>query len=167
MLEGITIKPLKRMNDERGAFTELLRQDWKDLLDKELPVQANFSVTYPGTIRAWHRHVRGQTDYMIVTKGSLKICIYDEKTGKLDEIISSGQDLQTVRVPGHYWHGFKVLGDETAFLVYFTTRLYDYRDPDEERRPWDDPTIKPKFINDKKDDPRVQKPWNWNHSTYK
>ncbi len=79
MLEGIMIKPLKRMNDERGAFTELLRQDWKDLLGKEFPVQANFSVTYPGTIRAWHRHVRGQTDYMVVTKGSLKICIYDER----------------------------------------------------------------------------------------
>jgi len=167
MLEGITIKPLKRMNDERGAFTELLRQDWKDLLPKEFPVQANFSVTYPGTIRAWHRHVRGQTDYMIVTKGSLKICIYDEKIGELDEVISSGQDLQAVRVPGHYWHGFKALGNETAFLVYFTTRLYDYHDPDEERRPWDDPTIKPKSINDKKDDPRVQKPWNWNHPAYK
>lgn len=167
MLEGITIKPLKRMNDERGAFTELLRQDWKDLLDKEFPVQANFSVTYPGTIRAWHRHARGQTDYMIVTKGSLKICIYDEETGKLDEVISSGQDLQAVRVPGHYWHGFKALGNETAFLVYFTTRLYDYHDPDEERRPWDDPTIKPKSINDKKDDPRVQKPWNWNHPAFR
>jgi dTDP-4-dehydrorhamnose 3,5-epimerase len=167
MLEGIIVKPLKRMNDERGAFTELLRQDWKDLLGKEFPVQANFSVTYPGTIRAWHRHVRGQTDYMVVTKGSLKICIYDEETGELDEIISSGQDLQAVRVPGHYWHGFKVLGDETAFLVYFTTRLYDYRDPDEERRPWDDPKIKPKSLNDKKDDPRVQKTWNWNHPAYK
>ena len=167
MLEGIVIRPLKRMNDERGAFTELLRQDWKDLLGKDLPVQANFSVTYPGIIRAWHRHVRGQIDYMIVIKGSLKICVYDEETGELDEIISSGNDLQAVRVPGHYWHGFKALGDETAFLVYFTTRLYDYRSPDEERRPWDDPTIKPKSINNKKDDPRVKKPWDWNYPVYK
>jgi len=26
-------------------------------------------------------------------------------------------------------------------LVYFTTRLYDYQNSDEERRPWNDPTI--------------------------
>jgi dTDP-4-dehydrorhamnose 3,5-epimerase len=161
MLKGVVIKPLKRNNDERGAFTELLRQDWKDLLGKDWPVQANFSVTYPGMIRAWHRHARGQVDYMVVTKGSLKICVYDEKTGELAEIISSGQDLQAVRVPGKYWHGFKALGDETAFLVYFTTRLFDSHDPDEERRPWDDPAIKPKSINDKKNDPRIRKPWDW------
>lgn len=167
MLEGIVVRPLKRLNDERGAFTELLRQDWKDLLGKDCPVQANFSVTYPGMIRAWHRHVRGQVDYMVVTKGSLKICVYDEETGELNEIISSGQDLQAVRVPGHYWHGFKALGDETAFLVYFTTNLYDYRDPDEERRPWDDPTIKPKSINAKKNDPRIRKPWDWNHPVHR
>lgn len=167
MLEGIIIRPLKRLNDERGAFTELLRQDWKDLLGKDWPAQANFSVTYPGMIRAWHRHVRGQVDFMIVTKGSLKICVYDEETGELDEIISSGQDLQAVRVPGHYWHGFKALGDETGFLVYFTTRLYDYHDPDEERRPWNDPAIKPKSINAKKNDPRTQKPWDWNSPPYR
>jgi dTDP-4-dehydrorhamnose 3,5-epimerase len=167
MLEGIVIRPLKRLNDERGAFTELLRQDWKDLLGKDWPIQANFSVTYPGMIRAWHRHVRGQVDYMIVTKGSLKICVYDEETGELDEIISNGQDLQTVRIPGHYWHGFKALGDETAFLVYFTTRLYDYQNPDEDRRPWSDPTIKPKSINAKKNDPRIKKPWDWNHPAHK
>lgn len=132
MLEGITIKPLKRMNDERGAFTELLRQDWKDLLPKEFPVQANFSVTYPGTIRAWHRHVRGQTDYMIVTKGSLKICIYDENRRARRSHLKRPRPAGCAS-SGHYWHGFKALGNETAFLVYFTTRLYDYHDPDEEK----------------------------------
>jgi dTDP-4-dehydrorhamnose 3,5-epimerase len=167
MLKGITLKPLKRACDERGCFTEIMRQDWKDLLGQDQLVQTNSSITYPGIIRAWHRHNRGQTDYFIVLKGALKICAYDEEAKELDEIISTGLDLQVLRMPGHYWHGFKAVGNETALLVYFTTKLYDCQNPDEERRPWNDPKIVPKLINGKKDDPRTGKPWDWNLSPNK
>jgi dTDP-4-dehydrorhamnose 3,5-epimerase len=163
MLKGVFLKPLKRHNDERGFFVELIRLDWKDILNEDHFIQANFSATYPNIIRAWHRHTRGQTDYFIVIKGAIKLCIYDEKTRELDEIISTSHDLQIVKVPGHYWHGFKAIGNETAWLLYFTTKLYDYNDPDEERRPWNDLTVVPKSINGKKDDPRVGKPWDWNY----
>jgi dTDP-4-dehydrorhamnose 3,5-epimerase len=167
MLREIIIKALERFNDERGSFTELMREDWKELLKEEHLAQANFSISYPGIIRAWHRHTRGQNDYFIVLKGTLKICAYDEETKEIDEIISAGQDLQIVKIPGHYWHGFKVVGNETAALLYFTTKLYDYRNPDEERRAWDDPTIIPQSINGKKDDQRIDKPWDWNYPPYK
>jgi dTDP-4-dehydrorhamnose 3,5-epimerase len=167
MLEGIILKPLKRACDERGCFTEIMRQDWKDLLGQDQPVQTNFSATYPGIIRAWHRHNRGQIDYFIVLKGALKICAFDEETKELDEVISTGLDLQVLRMPGHYWHGFKAVGNETALLIYFTTKLYDYENPDEERRPWNDPRIVPKLVNGKRDDSRTGKPWDWNHPPYK
>jgi len=167
MLKGILIKSLKRACDERGCFTEIMRQDWKDLLGQDRPVQTNFSTTYPGMIRAWHRHRRGQVDYFIALKGTLKICAYDEETEELDEVISTGLDLQVLRMPGHYWHGFKAVGNELAFLIYFTTNLYDYQRPDEERRPWNDPKIIPKLINGKKDDARTGKPWDWNQPPYK
>lgn len=167
MLKGIIVKPLKRFNDERGSFTELMREDWKELLNEEHVAQSNFSTSYPGIIRAWHRHARGQTDYMIVLKGSLKICAYDEETKELYEVVSTGLDLQIVRVPGHYWHGFKVIGNETAALLYFTTKLYNIKSPDEERKAWNDPAIAPRFINGKKDDPRIGKQWNWNYPPHK
>lgn len=167
MLKGIIIKPLKRFSDERGFFTELMREDWKNLLNEDRFVQANLSVSYPSIIRAWHRHLRGQTDYFIVLKGALKICAYDEETKELDEIVSTSQDLQIVRVPGHYWHGFKVVSNETAWLLYFTTKLYDYKNPDEERRAWNDQTLIPRSINGKRDDPRVGKPWNWNYPPHR
>ena len=35
MLKGIKIKPLKRHFDERGSFTEIMRIDWKDILDED------------------------------------------------------------------------------------------------------------------------------------
>jgi dTDP-4-dehydrorhamnose 3,5-epimerase len=167
MLKGIEIKSIKRFSDERGFFTEIMRKDWKDLFAEDNIEQANFSLTYPGIIRAWHKHLKGQTDYLVALIGAIKICVYDEKTGELNEIISTGQDMQIVGVPGHYWHGFKALGNEPAMLLYFTTKLYDYVQPDEERRPWNDPTIIPKSINSKKDDPRVGNSWDWNQPPHK
>lgn len=159
MLPGIVIKPLKRFADERGFFTEIMRKDWKDVIQDDI-VQANMSLSYPGMVRAWHRHERGQVDHFLVIRGALKICAYDDESSELDEVISAGENPQLVRIPGHYWHGFKVVGNEQATLIYFVNRLYDYSSPDEERRPWDDQTIIPETINGKRDD-RCGKAWDW------
>lgn len=167
MLPGIKVKPLKMFVDERGFFSEIMRIDWKDLFGDEGVVQANLSITYPGIVRAWHRHLRGQVDYFIVVRGAAKICAYDEESGELDEIVSTEKNLQVVRIPGHYWHGFKAIGVEPVYIVYFVNRLYDYANPDEERRPWDDPSIVPRLINGKKNDPRIGKPWDWFYPAHK
>jgi len=167
MLAGIVVRQLKRFPDERGSFAEIFRSDWGDLLGEDEIVQANLSITYPGIVRAWHKHERGQMDYFVVTKGALKICAYDDATEELDEIVSTGENMQVVKIPGHYWHGFKVIGNEPVFLVYFVNRLYDSRNPDELRRAWNDHLIAPKLINGKRDDPRVGKPWDWFHPPHR
>lgn len=152
------IYELKKFPDERGFFSEVLRQDWKETIGNEWIVQVNLSLSYPGIVRAWHCHLRGQTDYFIVLQGAMKICAYDDKTGQLDEIIASEHRLQVVKVPGHYWHGTKTIGGKPSLTIYFATRLYDYKNPDEERRPWNDQTII---------DPKTQKPYDWNKSPNK
>jgi len=166
MLVGIQIKLLKRRFDERGFFLELMREDWKEIVQDDI-AQANLSISYPGIIRAWHRHIRGQIDYFIALKGAIKICAHDEETGELNEIISTGNALQIIRIPGKYWHGFKVISNEPAWLLYFVNKLYNYEKPDEQRRQWNDPTIIPKSINGKTDDPRIGKPWDWNYPPHK
>ena len=161
MLEGIKVFELKKFPDERGFFCEGLRQDWKDLLGGEWIKQANFSYSYPDIVRAWHRHLRGQVDYFIVVKGTMKICAYDDKTKELDEIVASEHKLQIVRIPGNYWHGTKTIGNDPSLTIYFVTKLYDYHNPDEERRPWNDTTIIPMKINGKENDSRVGKIFDW------
>ncbi|HKZ94905.1 MAG TPA: dTDP-4-dehydrorhamnose 3,5-epimerase family protein [Candidatus Bathyarchaeia archaeon] len=167
MQDGIRIFELKKFPDERGFFSEILRQDWKDLLENDWITQANLSYSYPEMIRAWHRHLKGQIDYFVVAKGTVKICAYEDKTQKLDEIIASEHKLQAIRIPGHYWHGTQTVGNEPSITIYFVTKLYNYTQPDEERRPWNDPTIVPKEINGKKDDPRTNKPWDWFYPPHK
>ncbi|MBS7648480.1 MAG: dTDP-4-dehydrorhamnose 3,5-epimerase family protein [Candidatus Bathyarchaeia archaeon] len=171
-LPGVKIADLARLPDERGVFTEVIRMDWMDLLGGESIVQANLSVTYPGIVRAWHRHIRGQTDYFLVLRGSIKVCAYDDDEasptkGGLVEVVLSDDRMQILRVPGKYWHGFKVVSPKPAYLLYFVNRLYDYSDPDEERRPWNDASIIPRFINGRTDDPRCNKPWDWFYPPHK
>jgi dTDP-4-dehydrorhamnose 3,5-epimerase len=167
MLAGVAVRQLKRFPDERGFFTEILRNDWRDLIGEDDILQANLSITYPGIVRAWHKHERGQTDYFVVTKGAIKLCAYHEVTQELDEMIATAETMQVIKIPGHYWHGYKVVSSEPAFLVYFVNRLYDYENPDELRRPWNDSSIVPKEINGKANDSRVGKPWNWFHPPHK
>jgi dTDP-4-dehydrorhamnose 3,5-epimerase len=166
-LKGVKTYELKILPDERGFFAEALRKDWKELLEEEWVTQANISYSYSNIIRAWHKHTRGQTDYFLVLKGAMKICAYEEETGKMAEVIASGEKPTLVRIPGEYLHGTKTVSNEPSLTVYFVTKLYDYQNPDESRRPWNDPTIVPTEINGKKDDPRVGKPWDWFHPPHK
>lgn len=154
--EEITVRP-----DERGYFTEALRRDAEELLEGDWIVQANVSYSYPNVVRAWHKHVKGQVDYFLVLKGAMKICAYEEETGRMAEVVASESKLSLVRIPGKYLHGTKTVSSEPSLTVYFVTRLYDYQNPDEVRRHWNDPTIIPTEINGKKNDSRVGKPWDW------
>ncbi|MEM2738744.1 MAG: dTDP-4-dehydrorhamnose 3,5-epimerase family protein [Candidatus Bathyarchaeia archaeon] len=166
-LKGVRAQDINIIPDERGFFAEALRQDWKDLIEEEWVVQANISYSYPNVVRAWHKHERGQVDYFLVLKGAMKICAYEEETGKMIEIIASEEKPSIVRIPGKYLHGTKTVSDIPSLTVYFATKLYDYKSPDEIRRPWNDPTIIPIEINGRKDDPRVGKPWDWFYPPHK
>ncbi len=163
MLPGVRVHDLKKNIDERGFFVEILREDWKELLGDDRVVQANLSFSYPGMIRAWHHHSRGQVDYFVVVKGSMKICAYDDHSasptmGHLDEIVVSEERLQVVRIPGHYWHGTKTLGDRPSLTIYCVNRLYDQNNPDEERRAWNDRAIV---------DAKTGEPFDWNRPPHK
>lgn len=151
-MKGVKVIDLKKNVDERGFFCEVLRDDWTDLTEGDKIVQASLSMSYPGVVRAWHRHSRGQIDYVIVIKGVVKACAFDEKTGQLDEIVLGGDKLQVLRIDGKYWHGTKNVGDEPSLTLYVATKLYDYQKPDEERLP---PNTE-KII-----DPRTRKPYEW------
>lgn len=156
-LPGVKTYDLRLFPDERGFFSEALRKDWGELVGEDQIVQSNISFSYPGIIRAWHQHLRGQVDYFLVLQGAMKICAYDDRDGptkgKLVEIITSSHQPQVVRIPGIYWHGSKNISSEPSLLIYFVNRLYDYQNPDEQRRPWNDPTII---------DPGTGEPYDWN-----
>jgi dTDP-4-dehydrorhamnose 3,5-epimerase len=165
-LAGVKTYDINIMPDERGFFAEAFRQDWQSIVD-EWVVQANLSYSYPNIVRAWHKHLRGQVDYFLVLKGAMKICAYNEETKHLIEVIGTGEKPTIIRMPGKYLHGTKTISSKPSLTVYFVNRMYDSKNPDEIRKPWNDPDIIPVEINGSKNDPRVNKPWDWFYPPYK
>jgi dTDP-4-dehydrorhamnose 3,5-epimerase len=140
MIHDVNIQKVEVNVDERGHLGEIYRADW-DIFDPE-PAMSYVSQTYPGIIRAWHRHLDGQIDYFSCPSGRIKVGIYDDREnsptqGELDTFVIGEERQKIIRIPGDCWHGFKAIGTEPAILINFPTELYDYDDPDEERLPYD------------------------------
>lgn len=162
-LEGVQVFDIKKNPDERGFFAEVARKDWLDVFGEKWVSQANLSASYPGMIRAWHRHDRGQIDYFMVLKGAMKIVAYDgiqnsPTFGKMAEVVGSEERLQIIRIPGKYWHGTKTVSDTPSLTMYFVNNMYDIKNPDEERKPWNDASII---------DPRTKQTYDWNKPPHK
>ena len=142
MIDGVELKQLKTNVDERGSLMEVWREDWEFYEGEDTPTMSYISNTYPGIVRAWHRHTRGQIDHVVVPHGKIKVGIYDDRKesptrGEVDTYILGEGAMNLIRIPGSCWHGFKTIGDARSTLLNFPTNLYDYEDPDEERLPYD------------------------------
>jgi dTDP-4-dehydrorhamnose 3,5-epimerase len=139
-IDAVELHDLQVNADERGHLVEVFREDW-DFYEPD-PEMMYYSMTYPGVVRAWHRHLEGQIDHFICPKGRIKVGVYDDRAdsstqGELNTFVIGEHVQKVIRIPGDCWHGFKVIGDEPAFLLNFPTMLYEYDDPDEERLPYD------------------------------
>ena len=77
MIEGVMVKQLKVIHDERGRLMEILRCD-EEMFEKF--GQVYLTTGYPGVVKAWHYH-KGQTDHFCVVKGMMKVVLYDSRDG--------------------------------------------------------------------------------------
>jgi dTDP-4-dehydrorhamnose 3,5-epimerase len=140
MIHDVEVRDLQVNTDERGHLVEVFRQDWNEYdID---PAMSYYSMTYPGVVRAWHRHLEGQIDYFVCPQGRIKVGVYDDRDKsptkhKLNTFVIGEHNQQLIRIPGDCWHGFKAISDEPSLLINYPTELYDYEEPDEVRLPYD------------------------------
>jgi dTDP-4-dehydrorhamnose 3,5-epimerase len=139
MIEGVILKPLVRHSDDRGYFQEILRND-DDILSKF--GQMSFSKTYPNVIKAFHYHKK-QDDVWFFPVGNAQVVLYDTRedspTFRKTNTFYLGQDNpQIILIPIGVAHGYKVLGNTPAIIIYLTTESYDSESPDEYRIDYDD-----------------------------
>ena len=132
----VELFPLRRHEDERGWFMELMRAS-------ELPKpvrQANLASSRAGVIRALHYHERGQDDLFVCLQGMVRVVVLDRETGETFTEDIGDENPVAVYIPGTYAHGFEALTD--LLFCYHVTEEYDPDDPDEHGIPWDDPRVK-------------------------
>lgn len=138
MIDGVKIKKLKVIPDERGWLMEILRND--DEIYNEFG-QVYMTTAYPEVVKAWHLHKK-QTDNFTCIHGMMKVALYDAREDsptykELNEFFIGDRNPMLISVPPFVYHGFKGIGTETAYFVSVPTLPYNYQEPDEYRLPAD------------------------------
>ncbi len=118
MIDGVRIKPLKQIFDERGKVMHMLRCDSPDFTKFG---EIYFSCTNPGAIKAWHLHKEMTLNYAVIF-GEIKFVLYDDREdsptkGELQEIYLSPENYCLVTIPPLVWNGFKGLGQKPAIVA--------------------------------------------------
>lgn len=143
MIEGVKVKKLVKHCDDRGFFAELVRDDEPELLSKF--GQASCSMSYPGVIKAFHYHEK-QDDLWFFPSGNAQVVLFDLREGsstkgETDVYYMGEENPIMLLIPKGVAHGYRVLGQKPATILYFTTESYNPINPDEKRIDWDDSEI--------------------------
>ena len=135
MIQGVSIKPLEVIPDERGRLMEILRND--DYVFNAFG-QVYMTTAYPGVVKGWHYHKK-QTDNMACIKGMMKLVLYDDRDNSstkhdIDEIFFGEHNYTLVQIPPYVWHGFKCISETEAIVINIPDFPYNYAEPDEYRK---------------------------------
>ena len=142
MIQDVKIKKLNINLDDRGFLAEIIKAD--DDFFKEIK-QTNYTETHPGVIKAFHWHKK-QWDFWFVVSGSAQVVLYDLRAnsptkGETNVFYLGNDNRSVLAIPPGVAHGYRVLGNKNLGLVYYTTEVYDAKNPDEERVDFNDQKI--------------------------
>ena len=134
MIDGVKVKALKVIPDERGRLMEILRRD--DELFRSFG-QVYVTTTLPQVVKAWHKHEK-QADNVACVAGMIKLVLYDGREGSpsqgaLAQFYLGVHKPLLVQIPAGVWHGWMGVSLEEAVIVNVPTEPYDAARPDEQR----------------------------------
>jgi dTDP-4-dehydrorhamnose 3,5-epimerase len=144
LIEGVQLEAIELWPDDRGYFLEIHRMGRG--LAAHFPAdttQVSIAVNYPGVIKAFHHHLK-QYDCWTPAGGMLQVALVDLRAasptfGARNTLYLGALRPWRVLIPPGVGHGYKVIGEQAATLVYLTDRFYDPQD--EGRIPYNDPGI--------------------------
>ena len=134
MIEGVVVKKLKPIVDDRGFLMEILRTD-DEMFDRF--GQCYVTAVHPGIVKGWHYHKK-QYDHFCCLQGTARVVLYDPRTNskthrEVNEFILSLETPLVVKIPPYVFHGFAAEGKQGALILNLPTEPYHYSDPDEYR----------------------------------
>jgi len=121
-IEGVIIKPLKKIPDERGCIYHMLRSD-DPIFEKFGEIY--FSKVYLGVIKGWHLHKEMTLNYAVV-EGMIKLVLYDDREksptkGNLMELFVGNENYCLIKIPPNIWNGYKGMGENPAIVANCAT----------------------------------------------
>ena len=134
VINGVRIKLLKVIPDNRGRLFEMLRRDD--------PLFIKFGQVYcttvnDGVVKGWHYHKK-QVDNFVCVSGMIKLVAYDARPrsstrGKINEFFLGIHNPLLVQIPSGVYHGFKGVSHPEAVVINIPTEPYNHKQPDEFR----------------------------------
>ncbi|MCX7747426.1 MAG: dTDP-4-dehydrorhamnose 3,5-epimerase family protein [Clostridia bacterium] len=122
MIDGVIIKPLKKIPDDRGVIMKM-----QECCDPEFKGfgEIYFSTIYPGVVKGWHLHEEAVLNYTVV-KGMIRLVLFDDREGsktkgELQEIYMGDYNYCLVQIPAKVWNGFQCVGNEMAIVADLIT----------------------------------------------
>ena len=135
MIDGVTVKRLKPISDERGRLMEIFRVSET----KINPKQVYLTTAYENVVKdknAFHMHKK-QHDFFCCVKGMIKLVLVDTRDGsktkgEINEFEIGEDSFSLVGIPQEVLHAFKSMKGE-SFIINCISNEYDKSDPDEIR----------------------------------
>lgn len=145
LIDGVRVQPYALWPDDRGYFLEVIRNGQG--LAASFPAattQVSAAMGYPGTIKAFHYHLH-QTDFWVPAMGMFQVALVDLRKdsptfGKKNTLYAGNLRPWQILIPPGVGHGYKIIGNSPAMLVYVTNQLYN--PADEGRIPYNHPSIR-------------------------
>ena len=144
-IAGVRVQAFDVWPDDRGYFLEVARMQ-QGLVGDFAPAttQVSAALSYPGTIKAFHFLIGIRPTCGFRRRECFKwrwsICARNRPLTALKNTLYVGalRPWQFLVPPG-VGHGYKVIGEQPAMLVYVTNQLYN--PSDEGRIAYNDPSI--------------------------
>lgn len=135
MIEGVRVKELKVIPDERGRLMEIFRVSETGIF----PQQVYLTTAYEGVVKDreyFHMH-RNQTDNLCCIKGKIKLVLVDRRQDsktkdEINEFQIGEGNFCLVTIPKEVLHAFKSLEGE-SLVINCIDREYNRDNPDELR----------------------------------
>lgn len=126
MIDGVIVKELERVPDERGEVMHMLKSS-----DPEFKRfgEIYFSTVNPGFVKGWHLHKKMELNYA-VPSGKIRLVLYDgrEKSktkGEVMEMFVGEGNYVLVHIPAGVYNGFECAGEEPAIVANCATIPHD------------------------------------------
>ncbi len=126
MIDGVQVVPLRRIPDERGTVSHMLKRT--DPHFREFG-EIYFSSIYPGVVKGWHLHERMALNYACIV-GNVKLVLYDEREGsrtkgEVQTLQVGERNYVLVVVPPGVWNGFMNVDTKESIVANCATIPHD------------------------------------------
>jgi dTDP-4-dehydrorhamnose 3,5-epimerase len=139
---GVHCSLRNKFRDKRGFFMEVCRDSQVREISFQI-AQVSFSETKPKVRKAFHLH-RKQADIFCPLAGYFRIVLVDLRKSSATfrfgySILTNPRSGLILHIPPLIAHGYEVLRNRPASMLYLTNR--EYNPLDEFRIKWNDPEI--------------------------